>query len=241
MAGKDTVLNGPMESAGDPPSLPMPVERPDAARVLVVEDHPVFGDGLRALLAGVEPFEWVGQADNSAQALMMARRHQPAIILLDIGLADVNGLDLINQLRRVCPAARIVVLTAHSEREYLMTALRLNAHAYLQKDMPGAALLAALHQVLNGERVIGKPRDLTTVLAQFGQVMQEREVQHSGMTEQEIEILRLAAAGLNNRDIGAHQFLSEITVKRKMHDIYRKLGVRSRAQAVAEAIRLGLI
>jgi DNA-binding NarL/FixJ family response regulator len=98
-----------------------------------------------------------------------------------------------------------------------------------------------LRAVVRGERVIGQPEALSSVLVEFGRVLRERERQRRGLTDQEIEILKLAAAGLNNKDIGTQQFWSEITIKRKMQDIYRKLDVKSRAQAVAEAIRLGLI
>ncbi|GAC1447928.1 MAG: response regulator transcription factor [Ktedonobacterales bacterium] len=210
-------------------------------RIFVIDDHSVFRDGLQALFLHEEAFEVVGQAENGAQALALVRYYQPDIVLLDIGLRNMNGLDLVNQLRRVCPNVRIIVLTGHHEREYIMTALRLGVHGFLHKDMSAAALFAALRTVLQGERVVAQPEVLTTVLTEFGELMRVRERERSGLAEQEIEILRLAATGLNNKDIGARQFLSEITVKRKMQDIYRKLEVKSRAQAVAEAIRLGLI
>jgi DNA-binding NarL/FixJ family response regulator len=183
----------------------------------------------------------VAQAANDAEALPLARRCQPDIILLDIALGGTNGLDLVNRLRHACPNARIVVLTGMPEREHLMTAMRLDVHGFLQKDMSGDAIKAALRQVLRGERVIGQPVMLTVALQEFGQLMRERARERSGLTEQEVEVLRMAAGGLNNREIGARQFLSEITIKRRLQDIYRKLGVKSRAQAVAEAMRLGWI
>jgi DNA-binding NarL/FixJ family response regulator len=107
--------------------------------------------------------------------------------------------------------------------------------------MSGDAILASLRKVLSGERVIGEPQAMTAVLNEFSHVLQQRERERYGLTDQEVEILRLAASGLNNKDIGLSQFWSEITVKRKMQDIYRKLEVKSRAQAVAAAIRLGFI
>jgi DNA-binding NarL/FixJ family response regulator len=221
--------------------LAAPSGSPSRISVLLVEDHPVFCDGLRALFARDESFELVGQAANGATALRLTHTYHPDVILLDIGLADTNGLDLVNQLRRTWANAKIIVLTGRQDREYLMSAVRLGVHGYLQKDMAGEAIFAALRQVVNGERVIGQPRAVTTVLTEFGQMMRERERERYGLTDQEVEMLRLAAAGLNNKDIGGRQFLSEITVKRKMQDTYRKLEVKSRAQAVAEAIRLGFI
>jgi len=210
-------------------------------RVFLIEDHPLVGDGLQALFAHDGGFELIGQTGNGGSAMTQVRYLQPDVIMLDIGLPGINGLDLVNQLRRICPAARTVILTAHQEYEYLTAALRLDVDAFLPKDMPGTEILRALRRVLSGERVIGQPQALTAVLKDFGRLVRERERERAGLTDQEIEILRLAARGLNNKDIGATQFWSEITVKRKMQDIYRKLEVKSRAQAVAAAIRLGFI
>lgn len=211
------------------------------AQVLVVEDHPLYADGLRVVLMGTATLELVGVAQSGAQALAMARYYQPDLILLDIGLGQTNGLDLVNQIRRIAPACKIVVLTAHEERPLVMTAMRLGVHAYLTKDASGEQITSTLEHVHRGERYIGQPHLLTEVLTEFSQLMKQQERDRMGLTDLEIEVLRLAAIGMNNKDIGAHQFWSEITVKRKMQDIYRKLGVKNRAQAVAEAIRLGFI
>lgn len=211
------------------------------ARVVLVEDHPVYCAGLRALFNDDEGFQIVGQAVDGDAALALVRSYQPDVVLLDIGLGDANGLDLVSQLRRICPNVRVAVLTAHHEREYLLTAVRLGVHAFIQKDLPGHDIVAVVRQVLKGERVVAQPTALTTVLTEFSQLLQERERDRSKLTTQELEILRLAAAGLRNKDIGAHQFLSEVTIKRKLQDIYRKLNVSGKASAVAEAIRLGWI
>ena len=123
-------------------------------RVLAVEDHPLFYDGLQLLFQGEAGFELVGQATNRAEAVALARHYQPHIILLDIGLAGTNGLDLVSQLTRICPDAKIAVVTGRPEQEYLMTALQLGVHAFLPKDAPGSAILGALRAVVRGERVI---------------------------------------------------------------------------------------
>ena len=212
-------------------------------RVLIVDDHPVFCDGLRALLERAEGFEVVGQAWTSSDAFTFARQLKPEMILLDIELDNntVNGLDLIQRLRRICPDVKIAVLTAHSGNEYLMNALRLGVQAFLEKDMPPSTLLTTIQQVRDGERALPNPHHLTLALTELGQVIQERDRTHSDLNEREIEMLRLAASGYNNKAIGTYEFWSEITVKRNMQVIYRKLGVSSRAQAVAEAIRLGFL
>lgn len=211
------------------------------ARILLVEDHPVYSAGLQALFEGDEGFEVVGQVADGEAAVPLVRRCQPDVIILDIGLGSTNGLDLINRFRRINSEVRIAVLTAHEEREHLLTALRLGVQAFIQKDLPGSAILSTVRRVLNGERVVTQPSALTTALTEFGHLLQEHEREHSMLTAQELEILRLAAAGLKNKDIGAHLFLSEVTIKRKLQDIYRKLNVSGKAAAVAEAMRLGWI
>ena len=219
----------------------LPNGRVHRARVFVVEDHPLFCEGLCRLFEREREFEVVGQAAHGASALNLARQCQPDVLLLDIGLAGSNGLDLVMQLFRLCPKTKIVVITGRSEHDYVRTALRLGVHAFLQKDVPGSVIVNTVRAVLRGERVIAQPQVLTTALVEFGQLLRDRELERFGLTDQEVEMLQLASAGLRNRDIGARQFWSEITVKRKMQDVYRKLEVTSRAQAVAEAIRLGII
>lgn len=213
--------------------------------VLIVDDHPTFCEGLEALFQRTDDFEIVGKAWTSSAALSAARELQPAIIILDVTLGNDNtttaGLDLVHQLRRICPDVKVAVLTGSSSREHLMIALRIGVEAYLQKDLAPNVLINAVRQVRDGERVIGSPQHLTIALTQLQEMVQERTRVGSGLTEAELEMLRLAAAGLNNKEIGVQQFWSEITVKRKMQSVYRKLGVSTRAQAVAEAIRRGFV
>ncbi|HEX9038473.1 MAG TPA: response regulator transcription factor [Ktedonobacterales bacterium] len=212
-------------------------------RILIIDDHPIFCDGLQALLERSGRFEVVGQAWSSADALSAARELKPDIVLLDIELDNktVNGLDLVHRLRGVRRETKIIVLTAHTGGEFLMYALRLGVQAFLQKDMPPRLLLDAVSQVQAGERVLPNPHHVTVALTELDQAIQERDRAHSGLSDQEIEMLRMAASGHKNKAIGDQEYWSEITVKRKMQTVYKKLGVSSRAQAVAEAIRLGLI
>jgi DNA-binding NarL/FixJ family response regulator len=241
MQSEDFAVSASMWSEDRPAPAVSSAVRGDHVRILLIDDHPVFGDGVRLLAQSEDTFEIVAQAVSCASALALTRLHDPDLILLDVELPDGDGLDVVTRLRRICPQARIAVLTGHSDEELLMRALQLDVHGFLHKDMPGSALLAAMRALANGERVIGQPKALSLVLTEFGHVLRERERIQSGLTDREIEILRLAATGLNSKEIGARQFWSEITVKRKMQQIYRKLDVKSRAQAVAEAMRLGYI
>lgn len=210
-------------------------------RVLVVDDHAIVRKGLCAILGEEEDFEVVGETGLGNLAVTLAAHLQPDIVLLDIFLGAYNGLDVAQQLQRGCPKTRIVVLTGHSEEGNLLRAMRIGVHGYLQKALPINELLASLRAVYRGERVIGEPCAITQVLSEFERLTKEQERIRSGLSDVEIELVRLAAQGCSNKEIATRQFWSEITVKRKMQDIYRKLQVTDRAQAVAETMRMGLI
>jgi DNA-binding NarL/FixJ family response regulator len=210
-------------------------------RILIVDDHEIVRKGLCAMLHEDECFEVVGQTGSGNLAVTLALQLQPDIVLLDIVLGSLNGLDIAQQLQRACPGTRIVLLTGHKVDNHLFRAMRIGVHGYLQKAMPVSELLNALHAVYRGERVLGELHDTTLVLGEFERLTKEQERVRSGLSDLEIELLRLVAKGCSNKEIAARQFWSEVTVKRKMQDIYRKLQVTDRAQAAADAVRMGLI
>jgi two-component system NarL family response regulator len=210
-------------------------------RVLIVDDHEIVRKGICSMLNEDEDFEIVGQTGSANLAVTLTMQLQPDIVLLDIFLGRYNGLDIAQQLQRACPGTRIVILTGYAGEGHLFRAMRIGVHGYLQKALPISELLNALHAVYQGERVIGEPHALTQVLNEFEKLTKEQERVRSGLSDLDIELLRLAAQGCSNKEIAARQFWSEVTVKRKMHDIYRKLQATDRAQAVAEAIRMGLM
>ncbi len=210
-------------------------------RLVVVEDQPIYRDGLRAVLQNAELVDVVGEAGDPPGAVALVRATRPDLLLLGVDGDGSTGLEIINQVRRICPQVRIVVLDSRHHGAHLSTAMRLGVDGYLPKDTNGPALLEALRLVLAGERVLGSPQAVTRLLNELTGLLRERERDRLGLTDQEMEILRLAANGLNNKQIGERQYWSEITVKRKMRQIYTKLDVKTRAQAVAEAVRLGFI
>ena len=210
-------------------------------RVLVVDDHELIRRGLCAVFDEQEDFEVAGQTGTGSAAIILAKQLQPDIVLLDIFLGNANGLDIAQQLQRACPETRIVIMTGYTDDSHLLRAMRIGVHGYIQKALPTAELLEALRSIYRGERVIGEARAITRVLSEYERLTKEQERVRSGLTDLEIELIRLAAEGCSNKEIAARQFWSEVTVKRKMQDIYRKLQVTDRAQAVAEAMRMGLI
>jgi NarL family two-component system response regulator LiaR len=249
LASDDTANPEPAQEMETAAKVESQIEMADPARqttqttirVLVVDDHEIVRKGLCTVLSEEDDFEVVGQASSGNMVVTLALQLQPDIVLLDIFLGAFNGLDIAQQLLRGCPKTRIVILTGHTDDGNLLHAMRIGVHGYLQKALPIDELLTALRAVYRGERVIGEPRAMTQVLSEFEKLTKEQERMRSGLTDLEIELVRLAAEGCSNKEIASRQFWSEVTVKRKMQDIYRKLEVTDRAQAVAEVIRMGLI
>ncbi len=210
-------------------------------RVLIVDDHVILRQGISLMLNEEDDFEVVGEAGNGKAALMLALELQPDIVLLDIFLGTSNGLDIAKQLLRSLPDTRIVLFSGFEDENLLLDAIRIGVHGYLKKTLSIDDLASALRAVHRGERVIGDPHAITQVLEEFHQLTKAHKRLQYKLNTTEIELVRLASEGCTNREIGTRVYWSEVQVKRKMQDIYKKLEVTDRAQAVAEAMRNGLI
>ena len=209
-------------------------------RVLIVDDHPVVRQGLQSLLSNYPDIQVVGEADTGLRALEEAALLQPDVVLLDIRLPGASGMDVARQLRQQNPQARIIILTAYEDDEYLIGALQAGAHGYLLKSTSHETLAEAIRNAHAGRRVLS-PSLVDGVLRQFEELAKESLVSQSGLSESELEILPLLAEGATNKEMAERLYWSEATVKRKIGDTLAKLEVSNRAQAVAEAIRRGLI
>lgn len=221
--------------------MQMPEHADAPIRILIVDDHVILRQGISLMLNEEDDFEVVGEAGNGKAAQLLASELQPDIVLLDIFLGTSNGLDVAKQLLRSFPNTRIVLFTGFDDENLLLDAIRIGVHGYLQKTLSIDDLLSALRAVHRGERVLGDPRAVTQVLEEFHRLAKVQNRLRYKLNTTEIELVRLASEGCTNREIGSRLYWSEIQVKRKMQDIYRKLQVADRAQAVAEAMRHGLI
>ncbi len=210
----------------------------ETIRVMVVDDHPIVRQGVRSLLSNYADFEIVGEAESGSTALRQVGDLAPHVVLLDIRMPGVTGIDLVKQLRQIAPETKVLMLTSFDDSEYVTGALRAGAHGYVLKSVSDETLVSAIRAVYFGERVLS-PQVMDQVIQHFtGETLEPAVI---GLTEDERRILRLLAGGASNAKIAADLYMGETTIKRKLQDIFEKMGVHSRAQAAAEAVRRGLI
>lgn len=226
-----------MSEAVDSPSTPGlrdPRVPGRAARVMVVDDHPVVRDGVALLLSGEPELTVVGSAESGRAGLERAPLLRPDVVLLDLRLPDMAASEVAAGLRTRCPAARIVVFTAHGDHRDIRAVLDAGAHGCLVKDAAATDLADALRRVLRGERVVdrrmvpGEPGSSTALAG-------------SGLTPREFEVLRHAAQGRTNPEIAEATGLARNTVKTYLQSALHKLGARNRVEAISRASELGLL
>ncbi len=210
-------------------------------RILVVADHVILRQGIQLMLNGGGDFEIVGEAEDERAALALTVELKPDIVLVDISLEVSSGLNIAQQLLRSSPDTRVVLIAGSNDEQILFQALEIGVHGYLYRTLSMDDLRSALYAVQRGERVLGKSQAVTQVVVEFHRLIRLQNLQKRGLSSMEIELINLASKGCTNKEIGKQLFWSEVQVKRKMQEVYRKLGVTDRAQAVAVAIRQGLI
>jgi DNA-binding NarL/FixJ family response regulator len=211
-----------------------------AIRILVVDDHPMVRRGITSLLSVHSDLEVVGMAGDGATAIKLAEAKRPDVILLDIMMPGSDGLDVAQQLHRRFPESKIIILTAYENQEYVIRTLRSGAYAYLLKGTSDDTLVESIRAVHRGQRLLS-PELISEVLEQFQAIAETNVRIESGLSDEELQVLELIAQGATNEEIAQRMFWSERTVKRKVEEITGKLESRNRAQAVAEAIKRGLI
>lgn len=203
-------------------------------RLLIVDDHPVVRDGLRGMFSGDSSYEVAGEAADGAEAVALAERLRPDVILMDLHMPGMDGVNAIRELVKRDSASRILVLTTYDQDSYVLPAIEAGATGYLLKDTPREDLMQAVRNVAEGKTVLSP-----SVAGRL--VSQVRSPQREVLSQREMEILRLVAAGTTNREIARSLFISEATVKTHLLHIYEKLGVPDRAAAVSAAYQRGLL
>ena len=211
-------------------------------RVLIVDDHPLLRQGVRQLLEREHDFEVVAEASDGEEATRLAGKHVPDIVLMDVGMPTVGGLAATKQIKSEHPEIAVVIFTIHDDEEYIMGLLQAGAAGYLLKSAYGEELVQALRSVKAGDQVL-HPRVCSRLLKraasyQLGPI-EIQNVEH--LTSREIEVLKLAARGMNNRDIAQALNISVRTVKGHLVSIFAKMRVGSRTEAVLHALQQGWV
>ncbi len=200
-------------------------------RILSVDDHPLLREGIAAVINSQQDMRVIADAASAKDAIEQFRKHKPDVTLMDLRLPDKSGIDTMISIRTEFPEARIIMLTTFEGDVEIQRALEAGARAYLLKNMPPKELVEVIRQVHAGKKRI--PPQLAAQLAEH--------MSDEALTSREIEVLRQIAEGNRNRDIGEKLFITEETVKVHIKNIMGKLGASDRTQAVAIAIRRGII
>ena len=209
-------------------------------RVLVADDHSMVRAGFRMLLTGEHDIEVVAEASNGLEAVDKTKRLNPAVVLMDIRMPEIDGIEATRRILAANSAARILILTTFGLDEYIYEALCVGASGFMLKDDPPEQLIAAVRTVAVGNALLS-PAITKRVIKQFTRIPRPAPPKGFGeLTEREHEILRLVATGLSNAEIGQKLYISETTVKTHVTHILQKLGLRDRVQAVVLAYQTGL-
>lgn len=211
-------------------------------RILLADDHTILRAGLKMMLNAQPDMEVIGEAQDGRQAMHEAQRLQPDVILMDITMPDMNGIEATKQIKRAQPEIKVLVLTMHEHDEYIFQALRAGASGYMLKEAADTELITAIHVVQSGQFYLS-PAAQSVMVGDYLQRVRtgEEKDSYSSLTEREREILKLVAEGHTNNQIAERLVISPKTVDTHRTHIMDKLNLHSRAELVKYAMRRGLL
>lgn len=216
----------------------------DAIRVLICDDHALFRRGLTMVLESEEGVEVVGEAEDGADAVAKAEELAPDVVLMDVRMPRLSGIEATKAIAERVPTARILMLTVSDEEEDLYDAIKAGANGYLLKEISIEEVASAIRAVVNGQSLIS-PSMASKLLTEFTNLSKKADERQSvptpRLTERELEVLKLIAAGASNKAIAQQLGISEATVKSHVSNLLSKLGLKSRTQAALHAIREGWV
>ena len=207
-------------------------------KVLVVDDHAIMRDGIRALLSLHDDIEIVGEASEGNEAIEKAQKLMPDIIIMDIAMPEMDGLEATRRIKKKNPKAKILILTQHDNREYIISAVKAGVTGYVPKRALGVELISAIHAVRGGESFL-YPSAATAIIADYKRQAEVEPYDH--LTSREREILKLIAEGHTSREIADRLFISLKTVLGHRAKIMEKLDIHNRTELIKYALRKGLV
>ena len=213
-----------------------------AITILVADDHPVVREGLAKIISMEPDLTIVGEAINGSDAIELAERLSPRVVLMDVRMDGLDGVEATRRIRQLCPHTEVIVLSNYDEEHFVLQAVRAvraGAKGYLLKDVPAARLTDAIRCVARGEATLDGP--VVSRLVREFQLNGARPSEGTDkLTPRELEVLQCLTDGLSNQEIASRLVVSEKTVKSHLTSIYRKMNVRGRSQAILAALRDGL-
>jgi len=212
----------------------------DRITVLVADDHALYRRGLEMVLGQEDDIEIVGEAGDGAEAIRRAEELLPDVVLMDIRMPRRSGIEACTAIKDAVPSTKIVILTISDEESDLYEAVRAGANGYLLKDVPGEEIADGIRAVMGGQSLIS-PSMASKLLSEFATMIKKSEERPQlpvpRLTERELQVLKLVARGMANKDIAGELFISENTVKNHVRNILEKLQLHSRMEAVVYAVR----
>ncbi len=200
-------------------------------RLLVVDDHPLFRAGVVGMFIASPDIEVVAEAEDGAEAVVAYRQHRPDVVLMDLRLPKLSGVEATLQIRREFPDCRVIVLTTYDADEDIFRAIQAGAKSYLLKDVTQEEIQTTIHAVFEGRQVL--PPEVAGTLAE--------RMKRKAITDRELEVIKLLVRGRSNKEIGSDLGITERTVRFHLQSIFEKLGVLDRTQAAVESLRQGLV
>jgi DNA-binding NarL/FixJ family response regulator len=209
-------------------------------RVLLVDDHQVLRDGLRLLLESEKDILIVGEAANGKQAIESIEQLTPDVVVMDLGLPDISGIDVIKWIHTKLPDAHTVVLSMHTQKEFVLNAIEAGADGYVPKSSTHESLLDAIRTVHSGERYL-HPLAANALVETYIEEESSEEQLYQDLTEREQEVLRLSARGYTSREIGEKLIISPKTVDTYRQRAFDKLGIEHRNELIRFAMKVGIL
>lgn len=211
----------------------------EVIKIVIVDDHPVVREGIGAMLKREPDFKIVGEASNGAEAIERAKELSPDVMLMDLRMPEIDGVEAITRIKAEKPDIKFIILTTYSDDEYIFKGIAAGARAYLLKDAPRDELFKAIRAVSRGESLI-QPVVASRLLDRLAELTNKAPAVDT-LSEREVEVLNLMAKGVSNKDIADQLSITQSTVKTHITSIFQKLDVTTRTEAVTTALKRGII